>query len=245
MTESNKISRRTALGLGLATAASGTFLAGPAAAATGGGHHGHGHGHGGAKPKITAAFTPDTTTVLRNPLDGWALYANTSFPSDYWTQYDAVPIEGSTETAKVTDYASVYYMRVAWSLLEPSEGVYAWQSDTPIKLAIDEARARGLRLAFRIVVDSRDKSYNFTPDYVRDSGAQGYETQTGSTTVWSPYPDDPVFQEKFAAFIQGFAAEFGDPAVTDFIDGYGLGKWGEGTRSSTWTRRTASRCSGG
>ncbi|MCL2728786.1 MAG: DUF4832 domain-containing protein [Actinomycetia bacterium] len=226
MTESHKFSRRTALGFGLAAAASGTILAGPAAAASGAGRHGH--GHGGGRPIVTAAFTPDTTTVLRNPLDGWSLYANTSFPADYWTQYDAVPVEGSTATAKVSDYASVYYLRVAWSLLEPSEGVYAWQSDTPIKRAMDEARARGLRLAFRVVVDSRDKAYDFTPDYVRAAGAQGYETQTGSKTVWSPYPDDPVFQEKFAAFLQAFGAEYGDPAVTDYVDGYGLGKWGEG-----------------
>ncbi|GAA1319568.1 hypothetical protein GCM10009647_051240 [Streptomyces sanglieri] len=45
------------------------------------------------------------------------------------------------------------------------------------------AQERGLRPAFRVVVDSRDKSYGFTPDFVRDAGAAGYETLTGSRTV--------------------------------------------------------------
>ena len=42
-------------------------------------------------------------------------------------------------------------------------------------------------------VDSRDKHYNFTPNFVKEAGAKGYETQTGSVKVWSPYPDDPIF----------------------------------------------------
>lgn len=46
--------------------------------------------------------------------------------------------------------------------------------------------------------------------------------------MWSPYPDDPVFQAKYAAFVRAFAKRFDDPGTVDFIDGYGLGKWGEG-----------------
>jgi hypothetical protein len=231
MSTSNDITRRTALGLGIvatASAASGVLGAAPASAHGRPGAAGPGPGHGHGRPHLAATvsreFEADTTTLLKNPLNGWALYGSSTPSADYWTQYDDVPLPDGTAIT-VSDHASVLYMRVSWTILEPSEGVYGWDTDAGI---LAEARRRGLRLAFRVVVDSRDKASDFTPAWVRAAGAAGYETQTGSKTVWSPYPDDPVFQAKYAAFIAAFAAEYDDPETTDFIDGYGLGKWGEG-----------------
>lgn len=216
MSTSNDITRRTALGLGIvATASAASGVLGP----------GHGRPHLAAS--VTKEFTADTTTLLKNPLNGWALYGSSTPAADYWTQYDDVPLPDGT-TITVSDHASVLYMRVSWTILEPSEGVYGWDTNAAFAGILAEARRRGLRLAFRVVVDSRDKASNFTPDWVRAAGASGYETQTGSKTVWSPYPDDPVFQAKYAAFVAAFAAQYDDPETTDFIDGYGLGKWGEG-----------------
>ncbi|MBT1624478.1 DUF4832 domain-containing protein [Curtobacterium flaccumfaciens pv. oortii] len=239
MSKSHDITRRTALGLGIvatASAASGVLGSTPASAhsrahpGAGAGPAGPGPGHPG-RPHLAAAvereFAADTTTVLRNPLNGWALYGSSAPPANYWTQYDDVPLpDGSTVT--VSDHASVMYMRVSWTILEPSEGVYGWDTNAAFAGILAEARRRGLRLAFRVVVDSRDKSSDFTPAWVRAAGAAGYETQTGSKSVWSPYPDDPVFQAKYAAFVAAFGKQYDDPATTDFIDGYGLGKWGEG-----------------
>ncbi len=228
------MTRRAALGLGLAaTASAATGALTPSAAFAGttpAGHPGHGSGPGHAHTAaaITKQFEADTTTLLKNPLNGWALYGTAAPAADYWTKYDSVPVPELSDTIRVSDYASTMYMRVAWSVLEPSEGVYAWDTDAAFRGILAEARNRGLRLAFRVVVDSRDKSTDFTPDWVRAAGAQGYETQTGSKTVWSAYPDDPVFQTKYAAFVAALGKEYDDPATTDFIDGYGLGKWGEG-----------------
>lgn len=84
--------------------------------------------------------------------------------------------------------------------MEPSEGVYGWDTDENLKSYIRSARERGLRVAFRMVVDSRGKPRTFTPDFARKAGAAGYESQTGSKKVWSPHPDDPVFQKKYAQF---------------------------------------------
>ena len=39
--------------------------------------------------------------------------------------------------------------------------------------------------------------------------------------------DDAVFQQKYEKFLQAFAVAFDDPDKVDFIDAYGLGKWGE------------------
>ncbi|WJX99153.1 DUF4832 domain-containing protein [Curtobacterium sp. 458] len=236
MSKSNDISRRTALGLGAAgaaTVASGILTPGAAQAAgrgTGAGHGfgvGHGSGTPHAAPRLTKRFEPDSTTVLKNPLNGWALYGSAEPPADYWTKYDDVTLpDGSS--IRISDVAGVLYMRVSWTILEPSEGVYGWDTNAAFAGILAEARSRGMRLAFRVVVDSRDKANDFTPAWVREAGAVGYENQVGSHTVWTPYPDDPVFQAKYSAFVAAFAARYDDPEVTDFIDGYGLGKWGEG-----------------
>ena len=170
---------------------------------------------------------PETQKLVRNPMAGWAIYGSAGVTSDFWTQIDKMSVPGLGATVKASDYASILYIRTGWADLEPQEGLYAWDNNAIIKMLIDGAKARGLKLAFRIVEDSRDKPRNFTPTYVRDAGAQGYVTQTGSVSVWSPYPDDPIFQAKYEKFIKAFAAKFDDPDVVDFVDGYGLGKWGE------------------
>ena len=86
-------------------------------------------------------------------------------------------------------------------------------------------RERGMRLAFRINVDSRDQGQN-TPLYVKEAGAKGFQ-DPNNPQIWSPYPDDAVFQQKYEKFLQAFAVAFDDPDKVDFIDAYGLGKWGE------------------
>jgi hypothetical protein len=166
---------------------------------------------------------PEIQKLVRNPLTGWAIYGSAGVTSDFWTKFDNLTVS----KLKASDFANILYIRTGWSDWEPEEGKYAWDNSAIFKMMINGARERGLKLAFRITVDSRDKHTNLTPAYVRDAGAQGFETQTGSATVWSPYPDDPIFQAKYEKFLQAFAAKFNDPDVVDFIDGFGLGKWGE------------------
>lgn len=176
----------------------------------------------------TISFTPDTVTVLRNPLNGWVLYLARNWDENFWTDkgYDAMPTNDG-RTVKVSDYASTAYIRTSWRSLEPEEGKYVWQDpDARLTKLLKSVMDRGMRLAFRIVVDGRDQGQN-TPMYVFDAGAEGFRHNVGKREVITPYPDDPVFQAKYAAFIEAFAKEFNDPAKVDFIDAYGLGKWGE------------------
>ncbi|MGF6822867.1 hypothetical protein M2317_001774 [Microbacterium sp. ZKA21] len=176
----------------------------------------------------TATFAHDAGRVLRNPLNGFVLYSTATVADDYWEHYDNMVVPGLDGPVRVSDYAPTLYMRLSWAVLNPAEGVYGWDTDEKLKWMLQNARDRDMRLAFRVVVDSRDKPLGFTPDYVRAAGAQGYESTSGTKVLWSPYPDDPIFQRKYEAFLTAFAARFGDPEEMDFIDGYGLGKWGEG-----------------
>jgi len=161
--------------------------------------------------------------LLRNPAAGWMLYddadGEVADAESYWAAMDQA----------ARDHASIFYLRWRWSDAEPQEGRYAWLHDDNFKALIDGALSRGLRLAFRFYVNSRDNLRASTPDYVRQAGAQG-STQPGmdGQPLWTPYLDDPVFQDKLSAFLDAFAEEYDDPARVDFIDALGLGWWGEG-----------------
>ena len=162
-------------------------------------------------------ITPDNTSLIRNPAMGWGLYTESTIPdaSSFWDGYGDIPQK----------YCSFLYIRAFWSELEPEEGRYAWIYDENYKALIESARERGLKLHFRVFYDSQDSHRMVTPEYVRQAGAEGFLTNHG---IWSPYADDPVFQEKLAKFLKAFAEEYDDPSVVDCIDAYNLGWWGEG-----------------
>ena len=76
-------------------------------------------------------FTPDTETVLKNPLNGWVMYLGRRWDENFWTntqpQYDAMPTSEGT-VVRVSDYANTAYVRMHWSMLEPEEGRYEWRN---------------------------------------------------------------------------------------------------------------------
>ena len=75
-------------------------------------------------------YTPNLTTVLKNPAMGWMMYeegwsfqgthhnkSNIYTPEVFWEQM---------EECKAADYANILYIRMLWKDLEPEEGKYAW-----------------------------------------------------------------------------------------------------------------------
>ena len=141
----------------------------------------------------TVTFTPDTTRVLRNPLQGWVMYLGRNWDENFWEEkgYDRMTVENGADTVKVSDYASCAYIRTSWVSFEPEEGQYAWNDpDSRLMKLIRSVNDRGLRIAFRIVIDGRDQGQN-TPQYVFDAGAEGYYDPKAPGMNRSPYPDDP------------------------------------------------------
>lgn len=177
---------------------------------------------------VTVSIMPDTVTVLRNPLNGWVMYLGRNWDEQFWTNqgYDAMPADHHKTTVKVSDYANTCYIRTSWRSFEPEEGQYIWKNPhSRLMKLLRSCLDRHMKLAFRIVVDSRDQGQN-TPLYVKEAGARGFQDPNNPQN-WSPYPDDAVFQEKYAKFLKAFATEFNNPDKVDFIDAFGLGKWGE------------------
>lgn len=118
-------------------------------------------------------FEPDTIRVLDNPLNGWVMYLARNWDENFWEEqgYDAMPADSGRLTVKVSDYASVAYLRTSWSAMEPEKGKYFWDDpDSRLSRLLESVRERGMKLAFRIVVDGRDQGAN-TPDFVFEDGA--------------------------------------------------------------------------
>lgn len=165
------------------------------------------------------------SSLLRNPLNGWVMYAPRDANESYWDKELYVSDLG--KRVKAIDYASACYLRTSWSSLNPSDGVYTWRdTNSQIGKLIKGARDRGLPIGFRIVVDGRDQGMN-TPQFVFDAGAQYYLENSSFPTRKTPIPQDPVFKQYYAKFLEELAKDFNDPERTSFIDAYGLGKWGE------------------
>jgi|GEM_PF-97762 len=184
----------------------------------------------------TRIFEADTTSVFRNPCTGWAIYCEgwefentwrSIYPQvnaeNYWKQMDSISAH---------KYATHIYIRILWSALEPEEGKYAWKYNQDYIRFIEEAKKRNLKLSFRVYCSSMSRSEEGTPKYVFDAGA-GYSWDSGIRNgreyrVRDAFMDDPIFLEKFDTFVKAFAKEYDNPDITDFVDGFGAGWWGEG-----------------
>lgn len=184
-------------------------------------------------------ITPDREKILHNPLSGWVTYTGigSGLKENFWDTYDnfdcADAPDGSGKI-RVCEWSDVLYIKAAWSAMNPEDGVYIWQQDPSYSVAarrlhylVNGARERGMRIAFTINTNSVDKHENYTPQFVFDAGAKGYQTTTGSVNVMSGYPDDPIFQKYYEKFVKALAEEYNDPERVEFISGLGLGAWGE------------------
>ncbi len=126
---------------------------------------------------VEVTVIPDRETMYRNPFSGWVLYAGLGdgLADDYWEQYDRLPCSAVPEGyVNVSDYASMLLIRIRWSDANPERGVYIWDEgvDTKqarrLKMLMDGARERNLKLVFNFTADSRDFHYNIVPEYVRE-----------------------------------------------------------------------------
>ncbi len=179
---------------------------------------------GAGYTQVKPAF--NRTKVLKNPLNGWVMYGSGSGDPSYWDT--EIYVEEKGANVRVRDYASAAYIRTYWAAMNPADGVYAWRDpSTAIYKMIHGALDRGLPIAFRFNVDGRDQRRN-TPKFVTDAGAAYGVENTKFPDRITPMPQDPIFQKYYEKFLTALAEDFNDPEICAFIDGYGLGKWGEG-----------------
>ncbi len=167
----------------------------------------------------------DDGRALRNPGMGWNFHHYDNAINRYGTHLDP------SDTVDDFPGASVIYLRLAWSFLEPEEGKFNWSIlDTPAQRWI----AKGFQIALRISCSESNPAQPYaTPKWVREAGAQGYQFTRGkgvdpNGSNWEPKYDDPVFLNKLDRFLAALAARYdGNPEIA-FIDVGSFGVWGEG-----------------
>ena len=183
----------------------------------------HAIGQKDATPQFSKSFELDSISLLRNPAMGWMLYEEGASFQEEHKNYDPIIFWKEMDEVNAAEYANIFYIRVHWKVMEPQEGKYVWKFDKVYQEYIKKAEDRGLKLAFRIFFD------NGTPDWVYAAGCEStLDPPMSLKNDKQPYYDDPIFLSKLENFIKAFAEEYDNPARVDFIDAYGLGRWGEG-----------------
>ncbi len=180
---------------------------------------------------ITNQLTMDTTSIFRNPFTGFALYAyENQFAASMSNYMQNAGQFWSQVSAPQVPYASTLYLRVIWSYMEPQEGVYVWNTDTNFMAMCQGAWARGIKVAFRIYVVSTDPGQMLsTPQWAFDAGVPSHSDPNSGLA--DPDITSPIFQAKYATFINAFGAKFNDPSKVMYVDATTFGSWGEGNVS--------------
>ncbi|WP_177186517.1 DUF4832 domain-containing protein [Paenibacillus sp. CF384] len=156
--------------------------------------------------------------TMRNPHKGWYVHQLDNTLKYYGTSFEEDPLE---------DFPGLdhLYLRLAWSYLEPEEGVYRWEV---IDNEIERWVKSGLSIAFRITCKETHDNQTFaTPRWVMEAGAKGLFLSGEGCNIWEPDYGDPIFLEKLEAFHKAFAARYDGQSWLAYVDIGSYGDWGE------------------
>ena len=170
----------------------------------------------------------DTIRVLKNPNKGWYHHLLDNGVDKY-------PIKNDSVFAAFPGMDHLY-LRLAWSYLEPKEGIYDWHR-------IDEIVAKyvplGYKISFRItsketgtypgsVGQELNGVQYATPIWVQKAGAKGIASENDGSKSWTPDWSDPVYLQKLGQFHKAFASRYDGQPWVSYIDIGSIGEWGEG-----------------
>lgn len=112
--------------------------------------------------------------------------------------------------------STVAYFRWSWTELEPVEGEYSFAL---VDRVIEQARAKGECLAFRIVVEYKTGS----PQWLLDKGVASVPVGGGTF----PDANNPIFLHYHERLLKAFGSRYAGSPYIDHIDIGSVGCWGE------------------
>lgn len=169
----------------------------------------------------------DSAKICNNPHKGWCIHYYDNGITNYGNRM--APDDSLPDFPCLNDI----YLRLAWSYLEPEEGVYNWAL---IDSIINRWVAWGHTVSFRITCKETGITYA-TPEWVRKAGAKGklFKHPELSIKTWVPDYGDSIFMSKLEHFHREFAARYDGKPWVEYIDIGSIGDWGEGhTAYSGW-----------
>ena len=169
----------------------------------------------------------DSSKVCSNPHKGWCLHYYDNGIKEYGNRLAV------NDSLAGFPCLNDIYLRLAWSYLEPEEGIYNWPL---IDSIINRWTGWGHTISFRITCKETEIEYA-TPEWVRKAGARGkfIDHPDLSIKAWAPDYNDPVFLRKLSNFHKAFAERYDGKPWVEYIDIGSIGEWGEGhTAYSGW-----------
>lgn len=192
-----------------------------------------GFGMGWCEDERVTVHPEDVGAALENPGMGWVFHHYDNNIRGYG------PPLGDSYAGNGFPGLTTAYFRLAWSYLEPEEGVFDWSVvDEPAQRYI--ANGKKIAFCFTCSESHQDQTYA-TPRWVAEAGAQGHwftwedgpvDDPSTPDARWQPDFGDPVFLEKLDHFLAAAAARYDGEANVAFIDMGTFGLWGEG--HSAW-----------
>lgn len=169
----------------------------------------------------TVTVRPEETgELLANPGIGWETFHRTA-----------------DKDASLPDWipSTVHYARWGWGVLEPRPGEFDY---TFLDKTLEETRAAGQRLAFRVMCCSTSPGRPYQPDWLADAGGRvltvDYSGQEGLTI---PDLDDPNTLAMHLRLIHRLGQRYDGHPDLDHVDLGTVGWWGEWHMSSSKTAR--------
>jgi hypothetical protein len=174
-------------------------------------------------PEVVTVLPAATDELLANPGMGWETFHTTRDRDGRLPAW--IP-------------STVHYARWGWGRLEPRPG----EIDTAfLDKTLQETRAAGQKLAFRVMCCSTRPGEPYQPAWLKDAGGKvltvDYGNQKGLTI---PDLDDPDTLARHLHFIHRLGSRYDGHPDIDHVDLGSVGWWGEWHMSSSEVGRMPS-----
>src|SRR5215469_16627113 len=152
----------------------------------------------------------------------------------YLTNSDSAgdPIHDLSKDPEWTNpYVQGVALRTTWARVEPSDGTFYWGFlDQGVSLAVTYGKKVSILVTAGVT----------TPQWVYDAGAYKFMvTDQSNSIVPMPLPWDTIFQAKWSAFVQAFAARYGSNPNLVYVVMGGVGRRAQSFFVTTSADQTA------
>ena len=163
-----------------------------------------------AEPSVVTVRPEPTDELLANPGIGWQTFNRSSAQDKNLPGW--IP-------------STIYYARWGWSAVEPRPGAI----DTKlIDGALQQARAAGQKLAFRIMCCTPDKTRSYGPAWIRAVGGRVLVAdRSGVEGIEVVDLDDPIVLERHLDLIRRLGERYDGNPDLDHVDLGSVGWYGE------------------
>lgn len=147
--------------------------------------------------------------------------------------YEGVVLDARSDPLSAPDYVTLYYLEATWAELEPEEGEYAFDAMAE-EIHLDEWRARGAKMIFRLVLDAPGNGKTLDiPEWLYEKTDGEFYTLNGFEN-YAPDYSDIVLQDAHLRLLNAVDEYFGSDIAYVELGSLGHnGAWSTDTDADT------------